>query len=101
MDLTATVYLIIIVSQTAIFSMCLWWLYIFPEASTIFWCFMLLSLGIVLNFIPPFYTRIEGPESYMLCRHKWWWVCRHIPIATVSVVILGIFIRRATSGEWK
>ena len=99
MDAAATLYLIIIITHSMIFSLCLWWAIVYPKRSKLFICFTILSAGIICNFIPPFYTRLGGVEVYTECRHEWWWEFRHFPIAAVSLVILYIFIGRMLEDE--
>jgi len=99
MDRTATVYLIIIVSQIGIFSMCLYWWAKYRKASTIFKCFTLLSLGIIAAKIPLLLGRVGIVKLDEVVRSSWWWEGRLIPIAIASIIIFAIFAHRLLLGE--
>ena len=99
MDVTALLYLIIVVSQGLIFLMCLWWAFVYPKRSVMFVCFTILSFGILCNFVPCIYIRVGGTAAYLAYRDTSWWMFRHLPLAVVSVVILGILASRIIEDE--
>lgn len=94
MDVTAFLYLIIVVSQAFIFGVCCWWALIYPKRSVMFLCFMGLSGGILINFIPMFLGRTELILLDAYSRASWWWTYRTLPIAVSSVAVCIIFIGR-------
>jgi len=99
LDLTAVIYLIIMISNFCIFSICIYWWWKYRKASNIFGCFTLLSGGIFVNYLPLFLARAEVVYLSDAARQTWWWHCRPIPIAIASVLILGIFIYRLFQPE--
>lgn len=93
-DAAAVVYLIILVSMGLNALLLVWWCYVYPKASTIFICIMILFLALWGTYLLSFISRINGAEWYNSIRYMWWWEGKNIPVAVVNLVINGIFISR-------
>ena len=99
MDITSLLYLIIVISQLLIFLLCSWWAFVYPKRSVMFVCFTILSFGILCNFVPCIYVRLGGVDAYIASRDVSWWMYRHLPLAIISVIILGILASRVMSDD--